>query len=471
MAIKIGGMLVKAGILTNKQLDEALKYQVIYGGKIGTNLIELGYIDESTIASFLSKKMGIPYADYAHISNLPDDIIHLLSTDIVEKYRVIPISLEKNRLTLAMSDPTDYNAIDEISFVTNFSIKAYVTPEVDIMRALEKYYSIKRNLRYISVIEKEIEKDLEIVRDPETLFHKGKSLLEGPKRDIEREAEEEALREAEETKSLEAKEPEKAPEATRPPEAKEPEKAPEATKPPEVKEPEKAPKATKPPEVKVPEEIWEEAKTPEIIKPPEVKKPFITPQEKEKPEEILDLEEDLEEAEVIREEVRKEIIERYSIDDLSRALAGPADREAIADVLIKYLSGEFYKAALFIVRGNHIVGWRASKAKEMIPDFEGLQLSTEEPSVLKTVSEGMSFYLGPIAKTGVNLRMVNAMGGGVPSAVLLVPVVIMGKVVNIIYVEGGSRELGDIIGEVQRLANKASMSFEILIFKNKIMMT
>ena len=199
MAIKIGGMLVKAGILTNKQLDEALKYQVIYGGKIGTNLIELGYIDESTIASFLSKKMGIPYADYAHISNLPDDIIHLLSTDIVEKYRVIPISLEKNRLTLAMSDPTDYNAIDEISFVTNFSIKAYVTPEVDIMRALEKYYSIKRNLRYISVIEKEIEKDLEIVRDPETLFHKGKSLLEGPKRDIEREAEEEALREAEET--------------------------------------------------------------------------------------------------------------------------------------------------------------------------------------------------------------------------------------------------------------------------------
>ncbi|MDH3975798.1 MAG: general secretion pathway protein GspE [Deltaproteobacteria bacterium] len=406
MAVKIGDMLVQAGILTNEQLEEALKYQVIYGGKIGTNLIELGYLDESTIASFLSKKLGIPYANFSSLANIPDDTIHLLPRNLVEKYRVVPIELEKNRLTLAMSDPTDFSAIDEISFMTNFSIKPIVTPEVDIVRALEKYYGIKRDLRYISVIEREIEKELEIIRNPEKVVQEEEPPL---KRDIEREAEREVKKEKEEEK-------------------------------PKVKE-------------------------------AEPKKREAAPEIKEKPEEIVDLEDELEEAELIQEEARKELIERYSIDDLSRALAEPADREVIADVLIKYLSAEFYRAALFMVRGNNIIGWRAAKSKDLIPNFEALQLSAQEPSVLKTVSEGKSFYLGPITKTGVNLQMINALGGGTPTATLLVPVVIMGKVVNIIYVEGGAKELGDTVVEIQRLANKASMSFEILIFKNKIMMT
>lgn len=407
MAVKIGDMLVQAGVLTNEQLEEALKYQVIYGGKIGTNLIELGYIDESTIASFLSKKLGIPYVDFSSLADLSDDIIHLLPKSIVEKYRVVPVSLEKNRLTMAMSDPTDLNAIDEIAFMTNYSIKPVVTPEVDIVRALEKYYGIRRDLRYISVIEKEIEKELEIIRNPEKTVQKEEVKKPAVTRDVAREAEAEAERLAREK---------------------------------------------------------EKQRVEEILREIEAKK------QKEEPEEIVDLEEELEEVEVIQEEARKEIIEKYSIDDLSTALAEPGDREVIADVLIKYLSAEFYRAALFMVRGNNIIGWRAAKDKDLIPGFEGLQLSTNEPSALKTVSEGKSFYLGPISKTGVNLQMVNAMGGGIPSAALLVPVVIMGKVVNIIYVEGGPRELGDIVIEIQRLANKASMSFEILILKNKIMM-
>jgi len=103
--------------------------------------------------------------------------------------------------------------------------------------------------------------------------------------------------------------------------------------------------------------------------------------------------------------------------------------------------------------------------------IEEMQISLEEPSVLKTVAEGNSFYLGPIPETETNQELISAIGGRPPIAAILVPISIMGKVVNILYVDGGEKELGDTLLDIQRLATKASMAFEILILKNKIMMT
>jgi len=367
MAVKIGDMLVQSGIISGEQLNEALKCQVIYGGKIGTNLIELGFISEDTIAAFLSKKLGVPYANQESLSNIPPDIIQLIPGDIAEKYHVIPVSLEKNRLSLALEDPTDLTAIDEISFITNFSVSPVVTPEVDLMLALERYYGIKRDARYVPVIPQE-----------------------GPKKESSK----------------------------------------------EVSKP--TPKASLP----------------------------AQPAEK-----IVDLEEEFEEAEIVQEEARKDILEEFSIDELSRTLAESGNRDVIADVISRYLGEEFSRMALFIVKGKKAVGWRAMKDREVLAGIEEMQISLENPSVLKTVAEGNSFYLGPIPETETNQELISAMGGETPVAALLVPISIMGKVVNILYVDGGEKELGDTLSDIQRLANKASMAFEILILKNKIMMT
>ena len=367
MAVKIGDMLVQAGIISGEQLGEALKCQVIYGGKIGTNLIELGFISEDTIAGFLSKKLGVPYANQESLSEIPPDVIQLIPYDIVEKYHIIPVSLKKNRLTLALEDPTDLNIIDEISFITNFSISPVVTPEVDLMLALERYYGIKRDARYVPVIDR------------------GKPQTEPSK---------------------------------------------------------------------------------EVSKPILKSTPPIAPRER-----IVDLEEELEEAEIIQEEARKEILEEFSIDDLSRTLAESGNRDVIADVISRYLGEEFSRMALFIVKGKKAVGWRAMNDGEALEGIEEMQISLEDPSVLKTVAEGNSFYLGPIPETETNQELISAMGGEAPLAALLVPISIMGKVVNILYVDGGKKELGGTLLDIQRLANKASMAFEILILKNKIMMT
>ncbi|MDT8318118.1 MAG: hypothetical protein RQ824_09040 [bacterium] len=356
MGVKIGDMLVQAGIITGDQLGEALKCQVIYGGKIGTNLIELGFISEDTIAGFLSKKLGVPYVNQETLADIPPNIIRIIPKELVEKYHVIPVSLEKNRLTLALEDPTDLNVIDEISFITNFVVSPVVTPEVDLMLALERYYGIKRNTRYVSVRDK--------------------------------------------------------------------------------------PAA--------------------IVKPA----PPVAPIEK-----ISDLEEELEEAEIIQEEARKSFLKEFSIDDLSRTLAESGDREVIADVISQYLGDKFSRMALFIVKGKKAVGWRAMNEGEPLEGIEDMQISLQEPSVLKTVAEGNSFYLGPIPETETNQELISSMGGNPPIAALLVPIAMMGKVVNILYVDGGEKELGDTLLDIQRLANKASMAFEILILKNKIMMT
>ena len=373
MAVKIGDMLVQAGIISGDQLDEALKCQIIYGGKVGTNLIELGFISEDAIAGFLSKKLGVPYVNQEALSEIPPNIIQLIPQEMVEKYHVIPVSLNKNRLTLALEDPTDLGAIDEISFITNFTISPVVTPEVDLMLALERYYGIKRDTRYVSVIDKP--KAIDIAEKPV-------------------------------------------------------------------------------PPIAIP--------TP----PKEMPTPPVAPLEK-----IVDLEEEFEEAEIIQEEARKDFLEEFSIDDFSKALAESGDRDVIADVISRYLGDEFSRMALFIVKGKKAVGWRAMNDGEPLEGIEQMQISLDEPSVLKTVAEGNSFYLGPIPETETNEELIGAIGGKPPIAALLVPIAMMGKVVNILYVDGGEKELGDTLLDIQRLANKASMAFEILILKNKIMMT
>ncbi|HEY5514224.1 MAG TPA: hypothetical protein VIK40_11330, partial [Geomonas sp.] len=110
--MKLGELLIQAGKITPAQLEEALKEQAIFGGKFGTNLIEMGYLDEHDLAHFLSKKTGLPHASPELLMNIPPQVIRLIPEDAARKYRVVPVALNNRRLSLAMSDPSDFAAID-----------------------------------------------------------------------------------------------------------------------------------------------------------------------------------------------------------------------------------------------------------------------------------------------------------------------------------------------------------------------
>jgi len=151
MALRLGEMLVKAGRITSAQLDEALKSQVIFGGRLGTNLIEMGCIEEEELARVLSEKLRVPRVDPEELMNIPPSVVELVPLEMVEQFRIIPLRLENRRLFLVMADPSDLPAIDQIAFRTGFVIVPLVAPEIRLQMALEKYYDIRRELRYLPV--------------------------------------------------------------------------------------------------------------------------------------------------------------------------------------------------------------------------------------------------------------------------------------------------------------------------------
>src|SRR6266567_6996359 len=152
MGITLLDMLQNAGLISREQFDEALKNRVLYGGKIGTSLIELGHVREDDLARFLSSKLAVPFIAAERLLAISADTIQLIPRDLALTYRVIPLHRDKKRLYLVMADPADLKAIDEISFITGFIVKPVIAPEVRLIQALGKYYGFEVDHRYQQII-------------------------------------------------------------------------------------------------------------------------------------------------------------------------------------------------------------------------------------------------------------------------------------------------------------------------------
>ena len=135
-----------------------------------------------------------------------------------------------------------------------------------------------------------------------------------------------------------------------------------------------------------------------------------------------------------------------------------------------YLAQEFDRVALFVIRGDTAFGWKGVNRRLELKDFDKFGLPLDGPSILKTITDGKSYYLGAVPDTSYNAMLIDSLGGEPPPAALLIPLVITGRVVNILYVEGGDKELGERFVELHRLLTKAALAFETLIFRDKILM-
>ena len=149
MAIKLGELLLQEHIITPEQLDEALKNQTLFGIKLGSSLIEMGVISDEQLCHFLSSKLGVPAATPSAMTAVPAEVLAQVPAELAGKYRVVPIRIEGKKLSLAMSDPTDFKASDEVAFVTGFIILPHIAPDVRITSALSKYYKVRGDIRYM----------------------------------------------------------------------------------------------------------------------------------------------------------------------------------------------------------------------------------------------------------------------------------------------------------------------------------
>jgi MshEN domain len=356
MALTLLEMLSEAGLITRDQFDEALLNRVIYGGKIGTSLIELDLIEEETLARFLSKKLLVPYVHPDQLADIPDDVIKLVPRGLALKYKVVPLKLEKKRLSLAMADPSDLRAVDEIAFITDFIVKPLIAPELRLIEALKNFYGYEINERYQHILEKMSDWQVS---------------------------------------AAEAVEAQRAH-----------------------------------------EELIDESK--------------------------------LDEAVLVENEAP---VDPYSMASISEALANAFTREQIGEILLGYLGEIFDRGALFVVRGDAVFGWRAIKGKQELKNFSHFSLRLADSSVVKTVVEGRSPYLGGISNRGADAELIRGLGGDPPGTTLLLPLQLAGRVVNVIYVDGGETHLGERMSELNRLIRKTTLAFEILIRREKILLS
>ena len=162
---RLGEELIKAGLITDAQLRKALDMQKKGGGRIGYNLVKLGYIDEEEITSFLSKQYGVPSINLSHF-DIDENVINLIREEDAQKYQLIPVNRTGSILTIAMSDPSNVFALDDIKFMTGFNVEPVVASESSIRASIDKYYGSSNVLA--EVIEDIEEEMLEIVEEEES---------------------------------------------------------------------------------------------------------------------------------------------------------------------------------------------------------------------------------------------------------------------------------------------------------------
>jgi type IV pilus assembly protein PilB len=175
MVTQIGELLVKEKLITAEQLDAALKHQRQSGGRLGSILIHLGFVEDDDITALLSRKYGVPSINLQYFEIDPA-VIKLIPLEVAQKHMVVPLSRVGSTLTVASTDPTNVFAMDDIKFMTGFNVEPVVASEASIMEALEKYYGTAHSIELKKVYDQiaqgdkeSVELDLESLADDEEM--------------------------------------------------------------------------------------------------------------------------------------------------------------------------------------------------------------------------------------------------------------------------------------------------------------
>ena len=170
MAVKLGEMLIKAGLLTPPKLQEALEFQKTNGGKLGYNLVKLGFVKEEDITRVLSQQYGVPAINLSKVE-IDDGVIKLIPSEVAQKYLIMPVSRTGATLTIAMVDPTNVFAMDDIKFMTGYNVEPVVASELAIKEAIDRYYGSIHALELKKVMDEMAQEDqdqnLELLDDEE----------------------------------------------------------------------------------------------------------------------------------------------------------------------------------------------------------------------------------------------------------------------------------------------------------------
>jgi type IV pilus assembly protein PilB len=171
MSVRLGELLTKASLISQDQLKEALRVQKETGGKLGETLIKLGFVSEEDITECLSQQFGVPSINLQHFE-IDSSVIKLIPGDVARKYNILPVNKTGATITIAMADPTNVFAMDDIKFMTGYNVEPVVASELGIKAAIDNYYGTTSSLELKKVMEDlqtQESADLEVLEEDEEM--------------------------------------------------------------------------------------------------------------------------------------------------------------------------------------------------------------------------------------------------------------------------------------------------------------
>jgi type IV pilus assembly protein PilB len=155
MSSRLGEILIKENLITSDQLRQALEHQKASGGRLGTCLMKLGFISDDEITGVLSRQYGVPSINLKYYE-VDASVIKLIPQDTAVRYQIVPLSRVGSTLTIAMTDPTNVFAMDDIKFMTGFNVEPVVASETAIAEAISKFYGAAQSDEELSKVMKDL---------------------------------------------------------------------------------------------------------------------------------------------------------------------------------------------------------------------------------------------------------------------------------------------------------------------------
>jgi hypothetical protein len=435
VAKKIGEILVERGLLTPQLVAQGLEAQRFYGGRVGSLWLEMGVLEEKALVEALCEQKHAHPVKAGLLKSVGKTTLDLIPVKVAVRHQVIPLARDNRRLTVALTDPNDLLALDELSFITGCVIEPLLATERTILNGLEKYYGITRKKR--DTVE------VDGVRAAAAAYRAST---------------------ARQPDAADAPAPEATPQE--PPEVTEELLLDDAAGKQAAREfwagsgPPPPRVVASPPVVAAREPVPDAAALPSP--------PVLAAGAASATDEIPDgnelLVEEGEATAVVAEAPR-------TIEEASRRLARVEIRDDIADVILWCTEELFARSALFIFQKSRTLGW-TGQGRGLRPDaVRKVVLPIEDVSIFTIARDTRSHYLGPLPKTPGNEKLASTLGGAWPAAVLAIPFGVKGRPIGCFYAEDAVAELEAVdVSLMFRLLQKAGLAMELLLIRSKIVM-
>ena len=411
---KIGEVLVRGGHLTQEGLEEALDWQVLYGGRLGTNLLELRLVEEEQLARALGKQLGAEVA-WGQLTVDPG-LALAIPGHIADRHEMVPWKLEKRRIKVVCCE-IKVQELDRLSYKTGRTCVPVIAPEFRVFQLLREHYQATRQMRALDfgVVPEEGRAQRRKRKEKEA----GRSVEPAPEL-IDESAFNDIYNQVVQGRAAAATAAAAAPPAPEPEEQL---------------------------EVLPDDAILEELPLDAIIVEPPLKEvswddvpaPAPPPARDESP---LDFKQTL------------------------QTLKNVSDRNAIAHVVLRASRSKAARALILQVQGGVALGWDGLGEGTENARQVALPLSTE--SAFSLVARTRSHYLGPLQKTPANIRFLATLGKKVPLSSLIFPVLHKGRVSYMLYLDNGHRQQAPTdVGEMLILSQRIGQTVEALVGKRK----